>query len=426
MVGPLLLIAILIGGGGSNYGLLNLCVQLAALLVLAFHREGLVQFWQEAPWFVRLLIAASCALPILQLIPLPPQVWHNLPGREFAIEARQIAGVDGWAPFTLDRNRTIGAALSLIVPMAVLAAGWRLSPEALIRLGWMIVALGIFNLLLGAVQVVSQGTTAILYPELPMPGVLFGTFANRNTTGIFLVTCLTLAALLPPLGQSSAMRIMHWSGIALMVFAIALTRSRSAIALSLLPLAAMAGRYILEKRPDAKKLIAALAAAAALGTAIVAIAPDTRLGATIDRFDTDSDPRSFIWDDAAYSAGRYWPVGAGTGTFDEVFQADRALENFGHRKAGRAHNEYLEVAIENGLPGIALAWGWILSILGLAFTARNSRIRWIAWSGAMIAGCAALQGITDYPFRNIAMLSVYAFALLLLLLPTRLVEEDAA
>src|SRR3546814_17369310 len=59
------------------------------------------------------------------------------------------------------------------------------------------VALGIVNLALGVPQVLSNGEWGLIYPENPMPGVLLGSLANRNSTGLFLVAGLALLLRLP-------------------------------------------------------------------------------------------------------------------------------------------------------------------------------------------------------------------------------------
>ncbi|MEO0698675.1 MAG: hypothetical protein AAFY81_03040, partial [Pseudomonadota bacterium] len=91
-----------------------------------------------------------------------------------------------------------------------------------------------------------------------------------------------------------------------------------------------------------------------------------------------------------------------------------ALENITSRRAGRAHNDYIEVAIEAGLPGLLVIAGWLCTLAWLSWKARSSPQRWIAWSGSAILLAIALQSITDYPLRNQTMLAVGAFALLLL------------
>ncbi|WP_427966508.1 O-antigen ligase family protein [Altererythrobacter sp.] len=405
------------GGGGVAYGFANLAVQLCALAVLALNREAFKGFWHDAPRPLAIVLAATLALPLLQLVPLPPGAWHSLPGRELAEAARQAAAADGWYALTLDRNRTLVAATGLIAPLAVLTIAWNLPRRDLAWLGWLIVGLGLANFLLGAVQVLSSGQSGLLYPENPMPGVLFGSFANRNSTGIFLVTCLALLVALPQPwrgGLGTAFKI--GAGAALAI-GVVLTQSRTAMVLVALPVLLAAIRLALRRQAMDKRGLAAICAALALvslGTLSVMSLADTRLDTSLARFSQSDEARFSLWEDASYTAQKYWPAGAGMGTFDEVFQADESLENLTERRAGRAHNDYLELAIEAGLPGLLLLAGWLALVAWLTFAARRSELRWQAWSGSAILAAVALQSLVDYPLRNQAMLCIVAFALALL------------
>lgn len=428
-LGALLLAALIFGGGGSRYGLANLCVQLTALGALAFHRHAFLEFWRSAGWPLRALVALSLALPMVFLIPLPEPVWSALPGRELIAQSLNLLRPGQWAPLSVEPVRTLLALTALITPLAVLTIGMGARRDALITLGWIVVGLGLANMALGAVQVASNGTSGLLYPEIPMPGILFGTFANRNTTGVFLVCCLALAMLLPMPRQVGGAALPVRLGISiLLVLAILLTRSRTAVVLSGLPIIAFAWRELSHwlarksQGPNASssstRILGVVGAGAlALGAlASVAVMAPGRLADVAERFQDDrTDARVYIWEDAAYSAGRFWPVGSGMGTFDDVFQVDESLENITLRRAGRAHNDYLEVAIEAGLAGLALIAAWLAFLAWASWRARLSQDRWIAWSGAIALGAIALQSVTDYPLRNQSMLAVAAFALVILL-----------
>ena len=157
--------------------------------------------------------------------------------------------------------------------------------------------------------------------------------------------------------------------------------------------------------------------AVALGATVIGglvIAAPGRIEATLERFEAKDDPRRFIWGDAIFAAERYWPAGAGMGAFDEVFQIDESLENVTLRTAGRAHNDYIELAIEAGLPGLALAVFWITACAVMAFQSRRSGLAWAGWAGGAFLLAIALQSITDYPLRNQTILAFAGYALLLL------------
>jgi O-antigen ligase len=422
----LLVVATAFGGGGSRYGLVNLVVQLTAIGALSFHRQAFVAFCTDCPRSLKVIAAFSVLLPLLFLLPLPPQIWTQLPGREAVVQSLELSGGISWITASVDPVRTLLALTALITPFAVLIIGLQFRRSRLITLGWIVVGLGLVNVLIGIVQVLSNGETGLFYPENPMPGVLFGTFANRNSTGLFLVACLAFAALLPAprqIGQfATPARLLI---CALLILAVILTRSRTATVLSALPIAAIALQAIGHRkaapalRQSARrgtKWITPSVCALALATiTAVGVAAPGRIGDLMDRFqDERTDARNYIWEDAAYSAKRYWPVGAGIGTFDEVFQIDESLENVTQRRAGRAHNDYLEVAIESGLAGILLVAAWLSLVTSLSWKARASEDRWIAWSGTIVLSAIAAQSITDYPLRNHSMLAIASFALVVL------------
>ena len=429
-VAAILIAAFVLGGGGSRYGMANLIVQVTALAALAFHRQAFFAFWTNASWPLKVLIMATLLLPAAYIIPLPPSIWQALPGREAVTQSFELLSGDNgsnvWATASVEPIRTLLALTALICPLALITIGWSARREQLITAGWIAVGFGLLNLLIGIPQVLSNSEFGVLYPENPMPGVLFGTFANRNSTALFLVGALTLAMFLPAPLRSRRATLAARATICLLLFvAVILTRSRTGLVLALLPFGLLALRLTLTRLSTAKRaprppslnlwlIVTPVLLAVVSVVAFATLAPG-RTNDVIERFDNEAtDARAYIWEDAAYAAGRYWPVGTGTGTFDDVFQANESLENMTLRKAGRAHNDYLELAIEAGLPGLVLATAWLVLIMWLSWHCRHSSDRWIAWSGALILATIAAQSITDYPLRNLSLMSFAALALLLL------------
>lgn len=421
LLAVLLLVAFLAGGGGIGYPRANLLVQLAALAVLALRRDGFVHFWHGSPLALRGLIAVSVALPLLQIIPLPESLWAALPGRDLVARSLEQVGQSGWMPFSLDPLRTLLALTALVTPLAVLFAGWTLPRERLIDLGWGVVALGIATVLLGAAQLGAPSDSSTIFGSRKPGQILVGTFANRNSTGLFLTFALGLAALLPPPRPHPAVLPARLAACVMLLLAVILTQSRTALVLAALPIMlgsarALSGRLQARQNTVGRTMAIGIGTLALVvaGAGVLAVAAPGRISATLERFEAQDDPRRFIWDDAVFTAGRYWPLGAGIGTFDEIYQVDESLENLTMRRAGRAHNDYIETAIESGAPGLALAALWLVLLGWLSWVARASTQRWVAWSGSAFLLAIALQSITDYPLRNQTMLAFAAFALLLL------------
>lgn len=418
--GVIFVLAALFGGGGAGYGLSNLVVQIAALIFLALNYDAVRIFFTTAPRLLIALVLATLALPLLQLIPLPPAIWPALPGRQLISEAYGFAQGPNWSALTVNQARTLVAFIGLIAPFSLLAIGWSVELADRQRLIALVIGMGLLNLLPGIAEVLNGNGQSLLYPANSMPGVMFGLFANRNSTGLFLDCCLLLLV-----AQPAAKRVIH--GIfgklmiaTLLILGVVLTQSRSSIALLVLPAGlalakAMATRLDTSafKPAASPRALLATGIAAVLIISLVPILGDTRLGAVADRFEQGDGQRSLIWEDARFSAQRYWPIGAGMGTFDEVFQVDESLEYISQRRAGRAHNDYLELAIEAGAVGLALAVCWALWIALAAWRAIATPQRWPALAGLGIILAIALQSLLDFPLRNQTMLCLAAFAILL-------------
>ena len=433
----LVVIAGLFGGGGVAYGLTNLVVQLVAIALLAINGTAVANFISKAPRAVLALIGVSLALPLLQLVPLPPDMWQALPGRDLVRESLALAKSDGWFATSLNSGRTLVALIGLLAPVTLIVIGHGANQRAisLATLGW--VALGLLCVFIGTVDIMQPDGKSLFYPENSMKGVLFGLFANRNSTGIFLNCCLLLLCGMPAARPLSARWLTKGCAGVLLVVGVVLTQSRTGLVLLALPLglfmlrigvallqarkAKVSGRAPAQADPASRNV--AIAAISALALVVLAIgtvglspvAGDSRISTTLARFSKTEDQRAEIWDDARYSAERYWWAGSGMGTFDEVFQADEALENVSPRRAGRAHNDYLEIAIESGIFGLAIIAGWALWIMFASFRALRRPDPWPALSGLGILTSAALQSALDYPLRNQAMLCMAAFAVVLLI-----------
>ena len=418
--------ASLMGGGGISFGLANLAVQLAAIALLAANPGAVRWFVKGAPRTLVALVAATILFPLLQLVPLPASVWQALPGRDLAASALGAAGELGWFPYSLDSSRTLLSLIGLIVPFTALVLAWRLDRPALYRIPDAIVAAALAGFALGVVQVFSNHEIGLLYDDTDMPGVLFGLFANRNTTALAFDVALIMLAALPPQRPLSPPWLAK-AGVALLLGAgVIMTQSRSGMGLLAVPvlfaLVRSAALYWRRRKgpgaaPTARAapLVAGIAALCLAAAVSVPLIGSSRIGMGVERFAGGETVRPQIWEDGLYAAQRYWPAGAGMGTFDEVFQIDESLEYVSPKRAARAHNDYLELGIEAGVAGFAILAGWFLWIAGAASVARRIGDPWPAWGAAASLAAIAVQSAVDYPLRNQAMLCTAALLVAMLL-----------
>jgi O-antigen ligase len=408
--GFLVLVALLFGGGGSAMGLANLVVQLAGFAVLACNGPAVFAFFRTAPRALVVLVTATLLLPLLQVVPLPPAIWQALPGREFAVQSLELTGGSQvWKPFSLDPNRTAIAFFALVPALAILVTAWQLSREDKRGLLILVVACGLAVVLLGAQQLATGNRHLVFYAQTYGSADLQGTFANRNTGGLMLNVALVTLVAVFPLRQIRAIWTLGGAAtVLLLVVGVVLTRSRSSMALLLVPAALALWRWLRWRRPALNRRTVLLAGALVLVLAGGAslLASNQRVQSAFGRFDTVEDEQRVV------AAGRYWPVGSGIGSFDDVFQPDEALENLSYGRAQRAHDDFLEATLESGVVGIALVLGWavVLGRFGLQALRRGSTGLAAAGTFALVA----LQSITDYPLRSQTMLCLFALMLSLL------------
>ncbi|KLI64617.1 O-antigen ligase family protein [Aurantiacibacter marinus] len=423
------MLALFLGGGGLAYGLHNLVIQLCALLILAVHRETALRFIRDAPLALRVLVGASLALPLLQLVPLPPEIWQSLPAREPIVAGLELVGTNAnaWFPASVDPARTLVAFCGTLAPATIIAIGSMLPAEQRLSLVRAALWACLAAFALGVFQYTSANTAGLLYSERTSADTFYATFTNRNSTALLFVLALALLAGMPR--PKSPLWI--WiAGAAASLFALAviLTQSRSGMAIGALVGAFLLFRLgfdLLRRRdagdaPKARTIIMALAGLALLGTVLgTSFLSGGRIADSLDRFSAGAADRPEMWDDGTYAAGQYWPVGSGMGTFDEVFQLHESLEYISPRKAGRAHSDWLEIAIEGGLAALVLGMAWLAWCATNAIPRRSSPNPWMPLAAGVGIACIALQSLIDYPLRNQTLL---CFAALLIVMLVR--ERD--
>lgn len=410
----LLCVTVLLGGGGSAYGLHNLAVQLLALLVIGLQSKRIGEFFKTAPRTLSGLVLLSIAVPLVQLVPLPPVVWQALPQRDLVVESYAIAGIgtNVWAPYSLAPVRTLVAFASTIVPFAMITIGATLATREKVLLAITFTLAALTAFFLGAVQLSYGNTVAIIFDGRTAADVLYATFANRNSTGLMFILALCVLVGLP-YSQDRAYLLAALSAAVLLALGVILTQSRSSIVLLLVPVLLGTTRAVVElvKRRafavSAMRLATAFVALSACGLLLAVggfVFAGGRAATSFARFaDTNTD-RPEMWEDGLYAAGEFWPFGAGTGTFDDVFQIFESLEYVSQQRAGRAHSDWIEIAIEGGVFSLVLAAAWLVwTIFALR---RVDGHRWLVLGAASAIFALAAQSLVDYPLRSQSLLCI--------------------
>lgn len=422
----LLVLAIILGGGGSPNAFTEV------LLGLIFVSAALAWVWLpargtrhpgRAAW---MLIAVLISVPALQLVPLPPAIWQSLPGREPVTAALQLVGADDtWRPISIVPHLTIASLLSLLPPTILLymTASTGLATRRVLLLA--MIGMGIATVLLGTLQIASDGSGMRLYAQ-SHEGVIVGFQANRNATAdVLLIAILAMAAYVPmrlqrsPADNRNRRYALLISGafLALLVLGTVLTASRAGIALLVLALGFIGVRAVslIDRGAIGKGGRVALAvgvAGLALAAGLLAWQNEA-IGRVIRRFGFEGEFRPQLWEDTLYAIGQYWPVGYGSGGFTPAVLPAERLEVLDRTLPNRAHNDFLELVLEAGALGIVQLGAALAIVAFLIWRAfgKDTGLRDYALFTTAALVLIALHSVVDYPLRSMSLACLCAVAI---------------
>jgi len=420
----LLGLGIAIAGGTSRYDSpAQAIARLAAIAALAASLWPLD--FTPLVRYARLLagVALAWLLIALQLVPLPPSWWAALPGHDLYARIARTSGAVAWRPLSLVPDLTVNALFALLPVTAVVIAALFLDTRGRIRLTLALATLGTASAVLGLMQLAAGGLALHLYAASTSDSPV-GLFANPNHHAAF------LAALLPTIGVSAGLRLrggarpgpvfaIALGAAVLMLLALLLTGSRMGLLLAVIggvgaiaAFRAAGGRLPGHGR---RRRLAALGLGAMLLVAILGAALE---GGAIHRFASTNrmgEIRLLTLPPLVRTASTYMPIGAGFGTFDPVYRRFEPNALLSTIYLNEAHDEPMQLAIEGGLPALALlalflTW-WTRAAWRITrWPARSSRRRALAVAALSATSVLMMSSLVDYPLRTPLAGMVFALA----------------
>lgn len=368
---------------------------------------------------VAVLLAAAIVLPALQLIPLPPSLWAELPGRALFLEAAVVAGeIQPWRPVSISPSGTINALGSMVVPVAAFLVALGLSESGHRRLLHVLILSALAAGLVGLLQAAGGSLANPFVNDLP--GEVSGLFANRNHLALFLaIAC----ALVPAWGFRDAERS-SWTELAAValvtVFVLVVLATGSRAGLGLAMLGTVLGLLAVRKRIQRSLrrfsritaiLVAGFATTLFVGAIVASVA--LQRAASVQRIfaiDLSQDLRSralpTIWEMTAH----FFPLGTGMGAFDPVFRIFEPKALLGRQYLNLAHNDLLQMWLDGGLAAgliFIAAVGWWVWASWRAWREQGSVF---ARLGSAIIALVLLASVTDYPARTPIIMAMIIFA----------------
>jgi len=414
--------------GGSVQGVWGMAIlQLLAIAIIAWSlliREPLRLSGTAKALFA--LAGLTILLVVIQLVPLPPAMWTALPGRELIVEGYALLGQPvPWLPISMTPYDTAYTALTLLPPLAVLAG---MLVAGAYRTSWLAIAVlaGTFAaVLLGALQVGSaepMQSPWYLYRRTNH-GVATGFFANSNHMAALLVISVPLLfALIADLRTQtknqragSAVLLLAVAGALVLLVGIFLNGSLAVLLLGL-PVTVISATMLLPQGLRLRGPVTAVALVSIGAMLAVYLTPlqDKLLSSNATSFES----RQTMWSNTIPAIGDNLALGSGAGSFPRVYRQYEDQAAVTPTFANHAHNDYLEIALEAGLPGLLLLAAFFLWWGSRAVPIwRSASTDRYAVAASIVTAAILVHSIVDYPLRTAALSSIFAACLALMARP---------
>ena len=437
-----LLVTTIILGGGTRSGFVSdVVLQLAAVPLLIASLSTFTSARQGGSAGVALaIVTGAVGLAVWQLVPLPAGWgWSSLAHLPRHGADDLLAAADELVPATVSPHATILAVLAGLPALAVFLSTCRLPLRHRRHLTLVVLAVGLICAFIGLLQVAQGPTSPLRFFAVTNASEAVGFFANRNHFSALLYVLLLFCAawsahaaqrfagagpgrhydaefLLPLLLSLTVVAIL----VAMQVFA----KSRAGLGLTIAALLGCGLLSLMLRRTEG-----AVSSRLVFGAGVVGVllACQFALYGVLERFESDplADARIVFARNTIEAARANLPLGSGLGSFVDVYGVfERPRDALLDTYANRAHNDFLEVWLEAGLPGVVLFLVFAIWFLFASIAAwrrpRQGRLPidvTLPRAASLVVLLLLLHSLVDYPLRTAALLAMFALACALLVPP---------
>lgn len=421
-----LVIAILTGGGSRPDVQSHLILRPLAVLAGAY---ACLQLSRDSFRPVRtplVLLLTLAAIMLVQLLPLPPGIWTNLPGRELHASAREALGIPlSWHALTLSPAQTWNSLVALLPPLAALLLYAITSPGRRGSILTVLLAILGASAILGLAQRAGPADGPLYLYRVTNETSAVGFFSNRNHQAAMLACMFPMLATYASLPSASGHveRYRIWIAVGASVVLLPLilaTGSRSGLGLTLVGL--ITAGFLYRRQPGMRdstrggwRPARTWLVIGGIATVMVIVALVFSQAEAISRFagnGLSSDLRVRIFWPLVEMARATFPAGIGFGSFEPAYRAVEpdAVLNRGY--LNNAHNDLLQWIIEGGLPALLLLIGFFYWFTRRALAVWNRSLRpgtsvQLARLGVVVMAILLLASLVDYPLRTPFVMVVF-------------------
>jgi O-antigen ligase len=438
--------SLLLGGGTRGGFLSDTILELIAIPAFLPSLATLValprsESKQRAEWALMLCLAIA-ALPLVQLVPLPPWLWTELPNREQMVTVFGLLGRElPWLPISVSPSATWVSVLSLLPPFAIFLGVIQLSYRERRAMSLIFIAVGIVAAFIGLAQVAQGPDSPLRFFAVTNESEAVGFFANRNHFAALLYSLLLFGA---AWATNVAFTVGSWSerknfetstvatltacflGLVILIVTESITRSRAGLALTIIAIAGALALPLADRRRSSGGVTPVRLILASASLAIV-LAVQFALYRILDRFADDplADSRVTFARNTIAAAKVYMPFGSGVGTFVSVYPTfELPQDAISNAFVNHAHDDLLEVWLEGGVISLCL-----IAAFATWFLLRSAMIWWrvpdniraidllLARAATIVVPLIIAHCAVDYPLRTEAIMAVFAFSCALLIEP---------
>lgn len=405
-----------IGFLGADFRTLFISIWSGLILIAAFWRQrGGLQ--SRASYWALVICFTAISIMLLQLVPLPPQIWSSLPGRGFLLKDFAIAGIDGqWLPLSLSPYQTKQDIIALLPGLAVFFAVVSLPAQNWRIIVWSILGLAIISALVGLMQRFQGATGIFNFYNLPYNVYASGFFANRNMFAAQLYCAVPLIAVLVLQNWQKQTLVRFASvlfglmGLFAVVGAVGASSSRMGVFLVAIALLSTGFLFMSARRASSLtgKGISLLGGLAAFAAVIVFAQLSLSSMLRFTENDVTSDYRGTIYDVSFTALKAFFPVGSGFGSFVPIYQLYETPSILLDTYVNHAHNDWLELVLEGGLPIAFVLFCFVIWFLARSFYVWNrSNVDLLAKAASVSALLLLIHSAVEFPLRGPMLMCLF-------------------